>query len=232
MKATRCFYGIGSAGMPSLFREELVTFEFHSGFAKSQKIKNVLSMEQAVLELHPNSKVLEVSTGSPEILGQRLSAFNLPIKYKGKVCSVEAAFQASKIFSDSGPHWDLLEKSSIDAKKDSRIKNLGTAVGYSYEGSTEIANTPDAHFYDALYIIALLQNQDLLEALSNYDFFTDTAFNKSKLGLQKNRSFNSQAKSCAIAATIYKSQGKAGLKNQVDKWLTNPSQAAESLTLF
>lgn len=232
MKATRCFYGTGTAGLQSLFSEELVTFEYHSGFAKSQKMKNVSSMERAVLELHPGSKVLEVSTGSPAILGQRLSAFNLPIKYKGKVCTVETAFQASKIFSNSGPNWDLLDKSSIEAKQDSRIKNFGTAVGYSFEGSIEIANTPSAHFYDALYIIALLQNQDLLEALSNYDFFTDTAFNKSKLGLQKNRSFNSQAKSCAIAATIYKSQGKAGLKNQVDKWLTNPSEAAESLTLF
>lgn len=64
-------------------------------------------------------KILEISSKSLTSLGVELSAFNLKIitKKLQKSFSVECAFQASKVFENGGPFIDLLDKTSIEAKK-------------------------------------------------------------------------------------------------------------------
>ncbi len=75
-----------------------------------------------IVELHAASKkkglypLLEISTKSDELLGQRLSAFNLKIETDMGEISVEAAFQGSKVFEQGGPFTDIYRKDSYAAK--------------------------------------------------------------------------------------------------------------------
>ena len=113
--------------IPSQNKEELVTtnsveFTWFSGFAKSQKQKSISSFHENISKEFNLNKILEISTKSENKLGIQLSAFNLRINYKNKVYSLESLFQGSKIFTDQGPNEDIYDKSSIDAKKDERIK--------------------------------------------------------------------------------------------------------------
>ena len=113
--------------IPTQNKEELVTtnsveFTWFSGFAKSQKQKSISSLHENISKEFKLDKILEISTKSENKLGIQLSAFNLRINYKNKVYFLESLFQGSKKFTDQGPNEDINDKSSIDAKKDERIK--------------------------------------------------------------------------------------------------------------
>lgn len=92
-----------------------INFAFYSGFAPIQKIKSRDSMHKSILKQEPNTKILEVSTKSDNVLGSRLSAFNLMIDNR----PFECAFQEAKRFkiSDSiitNIELDTKGKDSID----------------------------------------------------------------------------------------------------------------------
>ena len=169
------------------------------GFAASQKQKNIAAIHEMFLKASfgKGKKILEVSTKSPDILGTRLSAFNL-LKYVpslDKKVPLECVFQAGKVFENGGPYLDLLEVKPGEAKKDPRIKNSGRIIAFEFEGK-RYPTTPLTYFYDTLYMEALDENPEIAGQLLEYDAFTDIEFNPEK-------SINCQAKTCALYRAMH-----------------------------
>ena len=77
---------------------------------------------------------------------------------------------------------------SLDSKKDERLKSSGELIGFEFEETKWGLND---HFYDWLYLNALLQNKNISDQILNYDAFTDIKFNPKK-------SYNCQAYSAAL----------------------------------
>jgi hypothetical protein len=177
---------------------ENIEFQWYAGFAITQKQRSISSLHENIINKYPSLKVLEISSKSLEPLGVSLSAFNLMIRtINKKEFSVETAFQASKVFENGGPYLDLYEKTSREAKKDSRLKNSGSLLYFQYfDRRWELQ--PKTLFYDWLYINALVTNKDLCELILKYDAFTDIEFNPDK-------SINCQAKSAALYVSLYRS---------------------------
>ena len=188
-----------------LFVRKDIEFQWFRGFAISQKRKCINSLHQNYLSLNKDKHILEISSKSENELGVKLSAFNLMIHKNGKSFSVESAYQSGKIFEHGDPYIDLLDKPSINAKKDERLKNNGQIIGFSFYNETFSIN-PLTYFYNWLYINALNDNDDLNKQLINYDAFTDIVFNPQK-------SLNCQA----AAAAIYVSLRKQNLLQQALK---------------
>ena len=172
-----------------------VEFTWFSGFAKTQKQKSISSFHENIKKEFKLDKILEISTKSEIKLGVKLSAFNLKINFKNQEYFLESLFQGSKIFFDQGPNEDIYEKSSIDAKKDERIKRSDLKK-FSFFG--EIFSL-DFDFYSWLYFIALNQNKKLKAEILNYEAFTDIEFNPEK-------SLNCQAYSAALYSSMVKSK--------------------------
>lgn len=194
--ATRPLF-IPSLDTKELFKEESIEFEYYNGFAVSQKQKCIKS-----LHVNANDKgyknILEVSTKSEHILGQKLSAFNLQIETVDYgLISIESAFQGSKVFENGGPYIDIYEKDSLSAKRDERIKTSGDLKAFEFEG-TIWELEPKSAFYDWIYSNALYLHVDYIkENLTKYDAFTDIEFNPKK-------SINCQARTCAILVALIK----------------------------
>lgn len=176
-----------------------LNFTYHSGFAKSQRQKNVISLHDEFSKTRlarDGLKIEEVSTKSlnPEMI--KLSAFKL-MKYVpslNKSVPLECVFQSGKVFSNGGPYLDLLEAKPAAAKKDERLKTSGRLIAFEFEG-VRYPLEPKSIFYDWLYMNACLENPDVSKILLDYDVFTDIEFNPEK-------SFNCQARSCAIFVSL------------------------------
>ena len=192
--ANRPFF-IPSINKENLVETQIVEFKWFSGFAKTQKQKSVISFHENISKEFKIDRILEISTKSENKLGIKLSAFNLKIKFKKKEYFLESLFQGSKIFSDQGPNEDIYEKSSIDAKKDKRIKRSDLKE-FSFFGKTF---SLDFDFYSWLYFIALNQNERLKVEILNYEAFTDIEFNPEK-------SLNCQAYSAALYSSMVKNK--------------------------
>lgn len=188
---------IPSLDTKELFKEEHIDFQYYNGFAISQKQKCIKS-------LHVNAqdkgykKILEVSTKSDNLLGQKLSAFNLMIQTEDYgLISIESAFQGSKVFVNGGPYIDIYDKDSLSAKRDERIKNSGDLKAFKFDG-TIWELEPKSAFYEWIYTKALYLHADYIkENLIKYDAFTDIEFNPKK-------SINCQARTCAILVSLIK----------------------------
>ncbi len=173
-------------------------FQFFSGFAEVQKRRSIESLHASYKEHHPDDNVLEISTKSPDIIGVRLSAFNLMVKLpEGRMCSLESAFQSSKVFENGGPYIDLLLCAPWEVKKDPRIRNSGAVTAFSFNGHI-FKTEPKTFFYDWLYITTVWQDFSLRQAILRYSAFTDIEFNPKK-------SINCQARSAAIFVSLEKS---------------------------
>lgn len=172
------------------YEERNISFIFHSGFAVSQKQKNIVELHKAFKGNNPESSVLEISSKSRDLIGVQLSAFNVPFVLKGKARSIESVFQGSKIFEGGGPYHDIYDKGPIEAKKDPRIRKSGTITGFSLDG-TIFPGEPKDYFYNWIYSSAIYNRKDLLSKLWKYDAFTDIEFNPKK-------SINCQARTVAI----------------------------------
>lgn len=176
--------------------ERYVDFEWHAGFAKSQKQKSIRSLHEVALREYSVRNPLEVSSKSEDPLGVALSSFNLKFTtQKGRVLTVEAAFQGSKVFNNGGPYRDIFEKSPMDAKRDERLRSSGPLKCFSFYGD-EWGLEPKTAFYDWLYINALLKNPALVEEVTDRDGFTDIEFNPEK-------SINCQARSVALFCALW-----------------------------
>jgi len=179
-----------------LVREEEIEFVFFNGFAVSQKQKSINSLHQsaeALLDI--SGDILEVSTKSMQRIGTELSAFNLTITSEnhGEIL-LEAAFQGSKVFDETGQDSFLYDlKSGAEIKKRVGAKSDQTLTQFAFNG--EIWGLePKTAFYDWLYLQALHQRDnegDITNSLKGYGAFTDIEFNPK-------RSINCQARSCAM----------------------------------
>ena len=175
-------------------RELIIEFEWYPGFAKSQAQKSIASQHRAAIA-KGISRILEISSKSFDPLGISLSAFNLKVTPKnGPGMTVECAFQGSKVFQYSGPYHDLYKVSSIEAKKDPRIRNSGDLVAFNFHGES-FPITPVTAFYDWIYMTALSQNPKLSKDLLNFEAFSDIAFNPQK-------SLNCQARAAALFVAL------------------------------
>lgn len=182
--------------IPPYYQEESVSFQYNAGFSSSQKRKNIQAISEAFTAKHRNARILEISSKSEDLLGVKLSAFNLRMSVGSIATTVEAAFQGGKVFQNGGPYTDLLSSSSYAAKKDSRLQSSGALVAFSING-TVFPLEPKTFFYDWLYVSALAENNELAEKICQYNAFTDIEFNPQK-------SINCQARSAAIFVSLAK----------------------------
>lgn len=170
--------------------EVSLDFEYFPGSSIQQKQRSIASLHASYVARFPSSRVLEVSSKSERDIGVQLSAFNLMIEYLGRgSCSVECAFQASKVFLHGGPFVDLFNASSRAAKSDRRLRESGKLVGFKYF-EYEFPLEPKTYFYDWLYASTLCRHDKLVEQVMMFDAFTDIEHNPE-------RSINCQARSVA-----------------------------------
>ena len=171
-----------------------IEFKWSPGMAKSQAQKSIRSLHEAAAKVGL-PRLLEISSKAEDSLGVALSAFNLNITSNNKKMSVECAFQGSKVFEQGGPFEDLYSASSLDAKRDERIRTSGNIIAFDFIG-VQFPTVPITLFYDWLYITALHQNKKLSDQILQYGGFTDIAFNPQK-------SWNCQARSAALYLALH-----------------------------
>ncbi|MDZ4064035.1 MAG: hypothetical protein U1E22_05135 [Coriobacteriia bacterium] len=194
----------------------MIDFVWSPGLAVSQKLKNVKALHEAAAE-RGLAPLLEVSTKSDVPLGQRLSAFNLPVELDdGTTVPLECAFQGSKVFEQGGPFRDLYFVGSREAKRDERLRTSGRIVEFRFEGFS-VPVEPKAAFYDWLFARALAPHVEFLERLDQYAGFTDIEFNPDK-------SINCQARSCALFASLRR-------KSLVEKAIRTPQGFIETVAI-
>ena len=186
-----------SLNVPPFYEKCDNQFEFHTGFSISQKQKNIRSLHESYLQKHSDRRILEISSKSEEKLGVLLSAFNIQFSRNNNTYTVETAFQGSKVFENGVQYVDIYNRTSLEAKKDTRLKENGKIVRFQFEGEI-FPNEPQTFFYNWLYISALRDNKDLAFEVMRYDSFSDIEFNEKK-------SINCQA----IAAAIYVGLGRS-----------------------
>ena len=182
-------------------REMSFSIPWASGFAPVQKKKNIAALHDAAAR-KGFSPLLEVSTKSDVVAGQRLSAFHLKVQSEIGQISLECAYQGSKVFQNGGPYTDLYEVDPREAKRDLRLTNSGYLIRFEFEG-TKFPLQPTSVFYDWLYLTAIYPHKDWLEwriasEECTYVGFTDIEFNP-------NKSLNCQARSCALFVSLLKS---------------------------
>lgn len=191
---TRPIFITRSDGKP-LVEERSYSFKWNGGFSITQKHKNINNLHSAA-RVDGIEPVLDVSSKSTRPLGEHLSAFNVQtLLPSGQSTPLECAFQGSKIFEHGGPYHDLYDAEPKVAKRDSRIRESGSIIGFSLEG-LHFPSTPMTAFYDWLYIRSIDIHRDFLAILLQYRAFSDIEFNPS-------RSINCQARSCALYSSLY-----------------------------
>ncbi|MGZ5876014.1 MAG: DarT1-associated NADAR antitoxin family protein [Bradyrhizobium sp.] len=178
-----------------LVQEVQIRFPWHPGLAPSQKKRNVFELHHAALArgLGP---LLEISSKSELEVGKKLSAFHLKVEAEGETATVECAFQGSKVFECGGPFPDLFRKTSIEAKRDARLKESGRLIGFKFEGRN-FPISPTTVFYDWLYFRALYPHREWIARRDEWAGFTDIEFNPE-------RSINCQARSFAVFISLMK----------------------------
>ena len=175
-------------------REETVEFQWYPGFSKAQAQKSIRSLHRAAREAGIDP-VLEISSKSTLSMGVELSAFNLMVTFEnGSRMSVECAFQGSKVFEFGGPYQDIYQASSIEAKKDERLRTSGNVVGFQLFDE-EFPTEPKTAFYDWLYLKGLSQNPVYAKMLEKFEGFSDIHFNPEK-------SINCQARAAALFVAL------------------------------
>ena len=176
---------------------EIYSFEWFPGFAVSQKQKSTESLHNAIMKVDVNAKPLEISTKSKEPIGIKLSAFNLKLNNY----ALENIFQGAKVFERGGPYLDLLDVLPKETKRDERLYNSEKLKAFCYQND-DFPLTPQTVFYDFIYVSAVKQSFaiDEINAVSNYNYFTDIEFNPAK-------SINTQARAAALIKLILEEYG-------------------------
>ncbi len=62
--------------------KENIEFLYHNGFSLAQKQRSVDSLHESYRARFPDDRILEISTKSRDMIGTRLSAFNLIVNEK------------------------------------------------------------------------------------------------------------------------------------------------------
>jgi type I restriction enzyme M protein len=229
MKATRCYFE-PSAQEP-FFAEGLVKFEYSNGRNQNSHRLNGQALANAISEIKPMARHLEVSTASSNPLGVLLSALHLNIETPWGKFSLERLYQSSKVFERGGPFRGVLDQ--IDNPKSlPSLKDSGKLLGFEHPSGKFFPADGTSKFYDHVYIEALLGRAALLRQVSQYDLFTDLRFSKHKLGFDPDKPFNTQARACAIASSLFNKGGLSALKRFHDSNLENDSEVYIQPELF
>ena len=176
--------------------ERYYEFEWFPGFAPSQKRKCVAALHDAVRRERPDARILEASRRSEIDAGKALSAFNLKLPVDGTPCTVEAVFQAGKVFEDGvGPFPEMRTNDPKLVRDFVRERSAGRRLVAFEADGVRWPLEPKTAFYDWLYLKALVANPDLAAAVETYDAFTDIEFNPE-------RSLNCQARSAALYRSL------------------------------
>ena len=166
-----------------LVEERNFEFEWSMGMARPQKQKSIASFHE-IARKDGYTKVLEISTYSPEPLGVKLSAFNLQLVLGTSSGTVEELYQKSKV---------LRETDDVQALETKSQKGL-PPISFEFEGF-KWPLEPLSGFYDWLYINALQQNPDLSKKILEFQAFTDIAYNPKK-------SLSTQARAAALYVSL------------------------------
>jgi len=171
---------------------KIYSFEWFPGFAVSQKQKSIESLHNVIRKTDAEARPLEISTKSKEPLGRKLSAFHLTLGHH----TLENIFQSAKVFENGGPYLDLLEVPPRDAKHDERLKSSGRLTAFCFQGET-FPLIPQTAFYDYIYFAAVKESLEgeEINAISEYNYFTDIEFNPAK-------SINTQARTVSMIKLI------------------------------
>lgn len=162
----------------SLVQERFFEFEWASGFAESQKKKNVAALHEAARR-GGIENLLEISSKSDEKVGRRLSAFSLKLEVKGCMYPLESVYQGSKLFEQCGPFPEIFDYEPRMAKHFVRELNCGRLIGFDFDGC-RYPLSPKNAFYDWLYIRALAGHADWISDNVSYAAYTDIEFNPEK----------------------------------------------------
>jgi hypothetical protein len=228
--AKRIIFKPSEINQHDLFEEILVDFTWVAGMALSQGQKSVSNLHTSALEIQGVNSILEISTRSLDPLGLSMSAFNLELLHVGRKYPVEVVYQSSKVFEAGGPYYELLSGSSLDAKRDSRLKSSGKLIGFSFENqSWPISGSPN--FYDYLYIRALLENSKRSDLLK-FNAFSDLAFNQITIKPKLGKSFNCQARSAAIYVSLLNRMPESEILDWITKEFITTRDQSDQLGLF
>ena len=120
-------------------------------------------------------QLLEISSRTPQLLGNHVRASRLMLECRGEHACVESVYLSQLKFSYGGPYHDVLTKPLHETRQDIRFKASGRvirAMGEHYDWPREYLS----YYYAWLYIQALLKQPDLATALCEYDAFSDVSF--------------------------------------------------------
>lgn len=181
-----------------------VEFRWSPGHSRRAKQQSIAALHKAAKDQLGVQKPLEISSYSPEPVGQKLSSFTLSVSAPdGTPSTVEAVYQGCKIFEDGSSFPELFRKHGRDARRDRRLVSEAgerrQPVAFRY-GTHEWPADGSTAFYDWLYIRGLLENPELALELKEYDAFTDIAFNPM-------RSLNCQARAAAVYLALLRQLG-------------------------
>lgn len=190
---------IPTSGGAHLVQERFFDFDWASGFAASQKKKNVAALHAAARRGGIES-ILEISSKSDEEVGRRLSAFSLKVEVGGVRQPLESVYQGSKVFDECGPFPEIFSYEPREAKRFVRDLNCGRLIGFDFEGR-RYPLSPKNAFYDWLYIRALAEHADWISQNVSYDAYTDIEFNPEKQVNCQARAF-AEYKSLAAKAEL------------------------------
>lgn len=218
------------------FREHAVEFVWHKGMALQQRQRSVASMHEAISRTTPNAATLEVSTRAVDYdLGKALSAFNLMLRgypvenvfQSAKVTTDGGPYSDILNLSPVEAKRDCRIQTR-DSKADCQTNGVRYQGKSFFDADSGVCPAcqsrphrqlaafksrnfiwglePRSHFYDALYITAVLEpaNKALARRVADHDTFTDIAFNQ-KVPYAEVGPFNCQARSCAIVTTLSRS---------------------------
>jgi hypothetical protein len=163
---------------PLLVRERHFDFPWSSGFAETQKKKNVRALHHAAHRAGIDG-LLEISSKSDEELGRKLSAFSLKIDIDGEMLPLESVYQGSKFFRESGSFPEIMRLPPREAKRYIRENAKGDLVRFELFGKS-FPLWPKNAFYDWLYIKSLVDHSDWIKSKVSYGAFTDIEFNPEK----------------------------------------------------
>lgn len=196
------------------FCQTNVNFKWNPGFAEVQLQKNIAAIHSSFLKEHSKLKILEVSSATTDSIAIKASAFNMLVQTSQGLFTVEQAFQAGKVFKNSGVQNYLLKYSSLDAKKIiSSINKKDQLISFEEFGN-KFPLEPKTYFYNWIYLKALNQKQNKLirNKILQYDAFTDIYFNPKK-------SFSCQAQACSIYVSLYRKNKLKEALNSKKKFL-------------
>ncbi|MBN6066832.1 hypothetical protein HYE66_10280 [Aggregatibacter actinomycetemcomitans] len=195
--------------------EQNIQFDWHMGMSAEVRKRSIKSLHQEA-EKQGFNKILEASSKSDQEIGIQLSSFFLK-NIKGY--PVENLFQSSKVFVNDGPYRDLLTVTPREAKKDTRLRESGEMVKFTFN-QKDFPLEPKSLFYDWLYLNVLFSERNLAlrEAFfeEHFDAFSDIEFNPQ-------RSFSCQARTLALCVSLYENESvqnfirdPVGLSQQFD----------------